>query len=262
MMFSATLSKEMRAVCKKFMQDPMEIYVDDCKLTLHGLQQHYVKLSETEKNRKLNDLLDALEFNQVVIFVKSVSRAVELNKLLTECNFPSIAIHRGMSQEARIQKYEVRWPASCGQGGERSNGGSGGEEILVASPPALRLTQRPAAPHPPLRSVAQAFKNFQHRILVSTDIWGRGIDIERVNIVINYDMPVHKGGASDPDTYLHRVGRTGRFGRKGSALNMIHDDKEMAVLKQIEKYFERTGLVKEISPDIDVEEFEKILNVT
>lgn len=39
MMFSATLSPEMRVVCKKFMQDPMEIYVDDTKLTLHGLQQ-------------------------------------------------------------------------------------------------------------------------------------------------------------------------------------------------------------------------------
>ena len=64
-MFSATLSDEMRSVCKKFMQDPMEIYVDDSKLTLHGLQQHYVKLAENEKNRKLNELLDALEFNQV-----------------------------------------------------------------------------------------------------------------------------------------------------------------------------------------------------
>merc|ERR1712142_92716 len=54
MMFSATLSKEIRPVCKKFMQDPMEVYVDDeAKLTLHGLQQHYVKLKDAEKNRKL-----------------------------------------------------------------------------------------------------------------------------------------------------------------------------------------------------------------
>ena len=45
---------------------PMEIYVDDeTKLTLHGLQQYYIKLAETEKNRKLNDLLDLLDFNQV-----------------------------------------------------------------------------------------------------------------------------------------------------------------------------------------------------
>lgn len=63
------------------------------------LLQHYIKLGEVEKNRKLNDLLDVLDFNQVVIFVKSVSRAAELNKLLVECNFPSICIHSGMSQE-------------------------------------------------------------------------------------------------------------------------------------------------------------------
>ena len=45
---------------------PLEIFVDDeTKLTLHGLQQHYVKLEEVSKNRKLNDLLDTLEFNQV-----------------------------------------------------------------------------------------------------------------------------------------------------------------------------------------------------
>lgn len=83
MMFSATLSKEIRITCKKFManvslcllsqqhaftweQQPLEIFVDDeTKLTLHGLQQHYVKLEENAKNRKLNDLLDTLEFNQV-----------------------------------------------------------------------------------------------------------------------------------------------------------------------------------------------------
>jgi len=102
MMFSATLSQEIRPICKKFMQNPLEIYVDDeTKLTLHGLQQYYIKLSENEKNRKLNDLLDELEFNQVIIFVKSTSRANELNKLLQECNFPSIAVHSGISQEER-----------------------------------------------------------------------------------------------------------------------------------------------------------------
>jgi superfamily II DNA/RNA helicase len=159
-MFSATMSKEVRPVVKKFMNDPMEIYVDDeAKLTLHGLVQHYVKLKESEKNRKLNDLLDALDFNQVVIFVKSVSRAVELNKLLVECNFPSIAMHGKMTQEERLEHYK-------------------------------------------------AFKSCNKRILVATDLAARGIDVERVNIVLNYDMP---DGA---DTYLHRVGRAGRFGTK------------------------------------------------
>merc|ERR1719392_285381 len=175
-MFSATMSKEMRAVCKRFLQDPHEISVDEeSKLTLHGLLQYYVKLAEKEKNRKLNDLLDALEFNQVVIFVKSVQRAVALDKLLVECNFPSIAVHSGLSQEDRITRYKQ-------------------------------------------------FKDFQKRILVATDLFGRGIDIERVNIVINYDMP------DDSDSYLHRVGRAGRFGTKGLALTFVSTDEDSEVL--------------------------------
>merc|ERR1712191_3594 len=107
MMFSATLSKEIRPVCKKFMQDPMEVYVDDeSKLTLHGLQQHYVKLKDNEKNRKLFELLDVLEFNQVVIFVKSVQRCMALSTLLGDQNFPAIAIHRSMTQEERLSRYQ------------------------------------------------------------------------------------------------------------------------------------------------------------
>merc|ERR1712127_27613 len=178
MMFTATLTTETRGLCKKFMTDPHEISVDEeSKLTLHGLLQYYVKLPEKEKNRKLNDLLDALEFNQVVIFVKSGQRAVALDKLLCECNFPSIAIHSGLSQEDRIARYKQ-------------------------------------------------FKDFQKRILVATDLFGRGIDIERVNIVINYDLP------DDSDSYLHRVGRAGRFGTKGLALTFVSNDEDSEVLKQ------------------------------
>ncbi|KAG1207581.1 hypothetical protein G6F35_010983 [Rhizopus arrhizus] len=131
MMFTATLAKDMRPVCKKFMQNPLEIYVDDeAKLTLHGLQQFYKKLEEREKNRKLNDLLDSLEFNQVCIFVRSVSRANELNRILSDCNFPSICIHSQMTQDERIKRYK-------------------------------------------------SFKEFEKRIMVATDIFGRGIDIEQ-----------------------------------------------------------------------------------
>merc|ERR1712107_606542 len=184
MMFSATFTDETRVICKKFMQDPHEIRVDEeSKLTLHGLLQYYVKLTEKEKNRKLNDLLDALEFNQVVIFVKSVQRAVALDKLLVECNFPSIAIHSGLNQEERIGRYKQ-------------------------------------------------FKEFQKRIMVSTDLFGRGIDIERVNIVINYDMP------SDSDSYLHRVGRAGRFGTKGLAITFSSTEDDNKVLEAVQKRFE------------------------
>ncbi|KAI9105931.1 P-loop containing nucleoside triphosphate hydrolase protein [Phlyctochytrium arcticum] len=196
MMYSATLSKDVRPVCKKFMQNPLEIYVDDeTKLTLHGLQQYYVKLNENEKNRKLNELLDNLEFNQVCIFVKSVQRAVELNKLLNECNFPSITIHSQLAQEERINRYK-------------------------------------------------SFKEFNKRIMVATDIFGRGIDIERVNIVINYDMP------DSPDSYLHRVGRAGRFGTKGLAVTFVSSQEDSNVLNEVQGRFEVN--ITELPDQIDV----------
>ena len=85
----------------------MEIFVDDdTKLTLHGLQQYYIRLDEADKNKKLNDLLDALDFNQVVIFVSKVKRAVELSRLLEDCNFPSICIHSQLKQEERISRFK------------------------------------------------------------------------------------------------------------------------------------------------------------
>lgn len=65
----------------------MEIFVDDdTKLTLHGLQQYFIRLDESEKNRKLNDLLDALEFNQVVIFVSKVRGHSSSHRLHGEDN--------------------------------------------------------------------------------------------------------------------------------------------------------------------------------
>merc|ERR1712178_55565 len=192
MMFSATLSKEIRSVCEKFMTDPvMEVFIDDeSKLTLHGLQQHYVKLAENEKNRKLNDLLDALEFNQVIIFVKSPERAKTLNQLLCDCNFPSIATYGRLNQQERIEKYK-------------------------------------------------SFKNFQKRILVSTDMYGRGVDFEKVNVVINYDMPESSEFQPSPaDCYLHRVGRSGRFGTKGLGITFVSTADDSQTLEEIQSRFE------------------------
>lgn len=67
---------------------------------------------------------------------------------------------------------------------------------------------------------------------MATDVFGRGIDIERINLAINYDMP------ADADSYLHRVGRAGRFGTKGLAISFVSSDQDREVLQSIEKRFE------------------------
>merc|ERR1712200_386980 len=74
-------------------------------------------MGDSEKNRKLFELLDVLEFNQVVIFVKSVQRCVALAQLLIEQNFPAIAIHRGMSQEERLSRRGSWSPPTCSAAG-------------------------------------------------------------------------------------------------------------------------------------------------
>jgi len=76
------------------------------------------------------------------------------------------------------------------------------------------------------------FKEFNKRICVATDVFGRGIDIERINLAINYDMP------NDADSYLHRVGRAGRFGTKGLSISFVSSEADQEVLKNIEKRFE------------------------
>jgi ATP-dependent RNA helicase UAP56/SUB2 len=68
--------------------------------------------------------------------------------------------------------------------------------------------------------------------MVATDIFGRGIDIERVNIVINYDMP------DSADSYLHRVGRAGRFGTKGLAITFVSSPEDLVVLNKVQERFE------------------------
>jgi hypothetical protein len=85
-----------------FSDQPLEIYINEGqKLTLDGLQQYFVNLKENEKNAKLVQLLDELQFNQVIVFVKNVQRAKALNQLLCEQNFPSHCIHSMMDQKTR-----------------------------------------------------------------------------------------------------------------------------------------------------------------
>lgn len=101
-MYSATMNEDMRTICKKFMNNPFEVIINDqSKLRLHGLQQYYIKLTEKEKNHKLHDLIDNLQFNQVIIFVSSCERAKVLNSVLNQSGFPSISIHAGVKQKER-----------------------------------------------------------------------------------------------------------------------------------------------------------------
>jgi len=78
-----------------------------------------------------------------------------------------------------------------------------------------------------------SFRSGNTKILVSTDLLSRGIDVLMVNLVINFDLP------NDPQTYLHRIGRTGRFGKKGVAINLISGAESLALLQSYEKIYQK-----------------------
>lgn len=79
-------------------------------------------------------------------------------------------------------------------------------------------------------AIMKEFRSGQSRVLITTDIWARGIDVQQVSLVINYDLPNNR------ELYIHRIGRSGRFGRKGVAINFVKND-DIRILRDIEQYY-------------------------
>ena len=183
MMFTATLPEDTKVVCKKFMRKPVEIIVkEENKEHLEKLQQFYLKLKEEEKNKKLFDILDNVQFNQVIIFVNNIARCETLSDILDKNKFPAVAIHADLPQEERIKKFN-------------------------------------------------RFKDFKTRIMVATELYGRGVDFLKVNFVINYDM------STDAEAYVHRVGRAGRFGSKGITITFLASEDDQKVFDDLLKKY-------------------------
>lgn len=78
--------------------------------------------------------------------------------------------------------------------------------------------------------ILKNFKNGNIKMLLSTDLFARGIDVQQVSLVINYDIP------SNVENYIHRIGRSGRFGRKGVSINFVTDD-DIKLQKTIEQFY-------------------------
>lgn len=90
-------------------------------------------------------------------------------------------------------------------------------------------------------TVMQEFRQGSSRVLISTDVWARGIDVQQVSLVVNYDLPTNR------ENYVHRIGRSGRFGRKGVAINFVTND-DVQELHGLEKYY--SVRIKEMPSDI------------
>ena len=92
------------------------------------------------------------------------------------------------------------------------------------------------------KKVMDDFRHGQIRILITTDILSRGIDIQQISLVINYDLP------KENETYIHRIGRSGRFGRKGTAINFV-TQYDITTLKSIEKFYDTA--IQQLPADVE-----------
>ena len=197
-LFSATIPAEVLGLSNKFMRDPVRILVKKDELTLEGIKQFYIAVERDGwKLDTLCDLYDTITITQAVIFCNTRRKVEALTTGMHEREFTVSSMvgsaYRVFSIPGLI--------ASSAQHGD------------------MEQAQR--------ETIMKEFRSGSTRVLITTDLLARGIDVQQVSLVINYDLP------SSKESYIHRIGRGGRFGRKGVAINFV-TTLDMIMLREIE----------------------------
>jgi ATP-dependent RNA helicase DeaD len=178
-LFSATMPKEIKQVAEKHLNEPAIIKIESKSSTASTINQRYWLCQGVHKLDALTRILEAEEYDGIIVFVRTKLATEELAQKLAARGFASAALNGDIPQAAREKTVE-------------------------------RL------------------KRGNIDILVATDVVARGLDVERISHVINYDIPY------DTEAYVHRIGRTGRAGRSGEAILFVAP-REQRMLKAIQK---------------------------
>ncbi|MDI9383070.1 MAG: DEAD/DEAH box helicase [Verrucomicrobiota bacterium] len=166
LLFSATLSPEVKRLAAQWTKDPIELSVNPEKLTVDNIQQINIPVRQTEKFNFLVDLLRNWKSARVLIFTNRKIAAEMLSKRLSRAGISVAFLSGDVAQNRRI-------------------------------------------------SILDGFKKGKPDVLVATDLASRGIHVDDISLVINYDIPY------EPEAYVHRVGRTARSGKAGVAINFV-----------------------------------------
>ena len=178
-LFSATMPQQIRRIATKYLDNPEQITIKVKTATAETIRQRFWPVSGVHKLDALTRILEAEEFDAMIIFVRTKNSTVELADKLEARGYAAAAINGDIQQSQR----------------ERS---------------------------------VQSLKNGKLDILVATDVAARGLDVPRISHVVNYDIP------HDTESYIHRIGRTGRAGRQGDAILFVAP-REKRLLQAIER---------------------------
>jgi len=180
LLFSATMSRDILNLTRRYLEDPEFLKVVHQELTVPEIQQIYFEVKEKMKLELLSRLLDIHNFQLSLVFCNTKRRVDKLVTHLQIRGYAADGLHGDMTQNQRDR-------------------------------------------------VMSKFRNGKVEVLVATDVAARGIDVENVEAVFNYDVP------NDDEYYVHRIGRTGRAGKKGMAFTFV-SGKEIYQLRDIQKY--------------------------
>lgn len=197
-LFSATMSKNILAITKKYQKDPEHIKVLHKELTVPGIDQHYIEVREPFKLEILSRVIDGNDFSISLVFCNTKKRVDEVAMSLQARGYTAEALHGDMRQNERD-------------------------------------------------AVMAKFRNGDISVLVATDVAARGVDVENIEAVFNYDIP------NDEEYYVHRIGRTGRAGKAGVAYTFV-SGRELFKLKDIQRFTKKK--IKQYDPPtlFDIEE--------
>jgi len=161
-MFSATMSKDIKKIMSRFFKDPEMIKVEGKAPAADGIEQYIVEARDSMRTEGICRLLDINDYKLALIFCNTKRKCDSLVSEMQARGYASDALHGDMSQSIRDK-------------------------------------------------VMGKFRSGKIEVLIATDVAARGLDVDDVDVVFNYDVP------QDPEYYVHRIGRTGRAGRKGVA---------------------------------------------
>jgi ATP-dependent RNA helicase DeaD len=178
-LFSATLPTAIKRVAERFLSNPEHIQIKSKTSTVAAIDQQYWMTNNNQKLDVLTRILEAEEFDAMIIFVRTRGTTSELAERISARGYACSAINGDINQKQR-------------------------------------------------EKTIQQLKNGSIDILVATDVAARGLDVDRISHVVNYDIPY------DSEAYVHRIGRTGRAGRKGKAILFV-SPREQRLLRTIEK---------------------------
>jgi ATP-dependent RNA helicase DeaD len=195
-LFSATMPKEVSAIAKKFMNDPVEITVGTRNTGTKNVSHEYYLVNARDRYQALKRLADTNPDIFSLIFCRTKRDTQKVAELLIEDGYNAAALHGDLSQNQRDM-------------------------------------------------VMKSFRSRQIQMLVATDVAARGIDVEDITHVINYQLP------DELEVYTHRSGRTGRAGKTGISM-VIVSKSEQRKIRAIEKSIQKQFIKKDIPSGMEI----------